>query len=372
MSNAQYHSPSKFGPFDVYEQLGIGGMATVHRAIERESGRVVALKRILPQFESDKACRQEFQREAEIGRALKHRNVIEFYQSGQIDRVCYISMEWVQGTSLRTILESKATLQAMPVAAALWVLREILNALDYAMNGLDAQGEAFQIVHRDLSPANIIITDDGEVKLIDFGVAKSLTGKYATDSGLIKGRFGYMSPEVLRGKKVELRSDLYSIGVIAWELLTNTRLFSGSLTQRLVDCESRNIELPSSLNSAVPEGIDDLVKIALSDDPNSRWPSATAMLVILNSVIDRRAYQVSKDAIVSWMRAPNDNVADVIDAAPPTQPDIAYLPTLAAQGVRTKQSFTKQSFPKHLKTVLDPIFDAAERHRLTDKKSGNG
>ncbi len=342
-------------------------MATVHRAIERESGRVVALKRILPQFESDKSCRQEFQREAEIGRALKHQNVIEFYQSGQIDRVCYISMEWVQGTSLRTILKSEAAIHAMPVSAALWILREILNALDYAMNGLDSQSNAFQIVHRDLSPSNIIITNDGEVKLIDFGVAKSLTGKYATDSGLIKGRFGYMSPEVLRGDNVELRSDLYSLGVIAWELLTNTRLFSGSLTQRLVDCKSRNIEPPSSLNSAVPKDIDDLVKTALSDDPNSRWPSAATMLVVLNSVIDRRAYLVNKESIASWMRAPKDNVAEVLDAAPPTQPDIAYLPTLAAQSARTKQSF-----PEHLKTVLDPVFDAAERHRLMDKKSGNG
>ncbi len=196
-------------------------MATVHRAVHRESGEHVALKRLLPQLAKDAMLIKQFRREAEIARSLAHPNMACVHEFGEVDGVHYLTMEEIDGPSVLDLLRrANESDSPAPIGVSLWILREILCALDYAMCGLAEDGEPFNIVHRDLSPSNIIVNRRGEVKIIDFGVAKSLRGRYATNSGRIKGKLGYMSPEALAGREIDSRSDLYSLAVLAWELLT--------------------------------------------------------------------------------------------------------------------------------------------------------
>lgn len=364
--NQGHKSPVVFGPFYLYEALGYGGMATVVRAVERESGRVVALKRLLPQFASDREYKKQFHREGEIARALQHPNIIEVYACGEIDGISYMSMEWIEGISLRTILDRLPADQMLPLTASLWILGEVLKALDHAVCGLDAMERPFKVIHRDLSPSNIIVTREGDVKLIDFGIAKSLIGKFSTESGLIKGKLDYMSPEMLCGEKVEFLSDIYSLGVVAWELFTNDKLFRGSVTYRIATRDDNWDLLPSSVNPDIPKEIDELVGVALARKPSERWPSAAAMMRVLNLLIHRHSYLVDQKTLASVIQPTISGQTE--RRAPKTLPDIGSLPTLSASSQIDGKR--RKAFLKHVTTSLDPVFDAAERHRLS-KKNGS-
>ncbi len=293
-----------FGPFRLERRLGTGGMATVHSAVHRATGQRVALKRLLPQLAHDTALVRQFRREAEIAKALAHPNMAAVYEFGAVDGIHYLTMEEIDGLSVLDLLRrANQDSQPAPIGVSLWVLREILCALDYAMTGLDENGEPFSIVHRDLSPSNIIITHQGGVKIIDFGVAKGLLGRYATNSGRIKGKLGYMSPEALAGREIDSRSDLYSLAVLGWELLTAQRLFRGTEQQQLSLRASKHERTPPSAhNPWVPAALDKLLAVALSENPTDRHGSARAMLGALEPLLMAEGKGASAYALRTWMR----------------------------------------------------------------------
>jgi serine/threonine protein kinase len=376
MSNSgQSDPPTEFGPYTVHERLGVGGMAFVHRAVHRETGKVVALKRLLPQLAGDVALMRQFLRESEIAKAIAHPNIVGVHAYGEVGGERFLAMEYVRGQSILQLLRrANEDEQPAPVGVTVWILREILAALDYAMTGLDDDGQPFNIVHRDLSPSNIVLTPEGVVKLIDFGVAKSLVGRYATNSGRIKGKLGYMPPEVLAGRKVDQRSDLFSTAIVVWELLTAQRLFRGNEQEQLMS-RARNHERtpPSSINRWVPKQLDRLLGIALEEDPEDRWASAGAMLDALQPILDSQGAGSSKQSVAQWCRQLRIAEGVFPDTSTNHTSPLAHLPPKAglpkAAAPKVVMPTTQHNIPgvrrfvDGMHTVIDADFDASERHR---------
>src|SRR5689334_11943915 len=266
----------------------MGGMARVDRAeLAGIEGfhRPVALKRMLPHVASNEDMVKAFVREARLASHLRHANVAQTYELGKVDDIYFIAMELITGPTLRHILKHCAqTTGPMPVQIALNILNQICDALDYAHNLCDETGQPLGIIHRDVSPSNIILDEAGVAKLIDFGIAKASAAGMQTMSGAIKGKFGYMAPEYLLGS-IDARADLFAVGVIAHELLTNRPLFSvADDMETLRRVRTMPLQPPSHKNPNVPAEIDDIVMTALSRDPDGRWQHATALRTALTTL----------------------------------------------------------------------------------------
>ncbi|HLL20677.1 MAG TPA: serine/threonine-protein kinase, partial [Kofleriaceae bacterium] len=298
-------APEAFGPYLIYEELGAGGMAQVHRAevigIEGFK-RSVALKRMLRHLAEHRDMVAAFVREARLASYMRHRNIAQTYELGKVGDVYFIAMELIDGRTLRDVLRHCGqTTGPMPVPIALNILNQICDALDYAHNLTDESGQPLGIIHRDVSPSNIIVAESGCVKLIDFGIAKGSAEGIQTMSGTIKGKYGYMAPEYLRGS-LDARADLFALGVIAHELLTNRPLFTGAddmeTLNRLVKME---IQPPSRWNRQVPHDIDDVVMTALERDPEKRWQHATALRSALTTLTKRHGLVAQDAQVIEWI-----------------------------------------------------------------------
>ncbi|MCW5807363.1 MAG: serine/threonine protein kinase, partial [Deltaproteobacteria bacterium] len=298
----------RFGPYTVHECLGAGGMAAVHRAtIDIGAGvtREVALKRLLPQLADDKKLVEDFIREAKIAAQLRHPNIVRIVELGHTAGRYFIAMELVRGRSLLQLLKlanARHQRTAPSIGVILALVAELCDALDYASNATDVDGTPLHIVHRDLSPSNLIVTDDGHVKIIDFGVAKAVSGRFMTNTGMIKGKLGYMAIEVLSGKPVDRRTDIFSLGVVVWELITGRRLFTGPNEIETIKAVRRGAtRAPSELNPACLPELDDLVMRALAPEPTARWSGALEMGRAVAAV--RRAHHGGPREVIAWKRA---------------------------------------------------------------------
>jgi serine/threonine protein kinase len=293
-----------FGPYLVYEQLGVGGMAQVHRAIATTSEfqRPVALKRMLSHIAGSEDMVKSFVREARLASYLRHENVAQTYDLGKVGEIYFIVMELITGRNLREVLRHLgATTGPMPVPIALNILNQICDALDYAHNLCDETGQPLGIIHRDVSPSNVIVSEGGVVKLIDFGIAKASAAGMQTMSGTLKGKFGYMAPEYIAGR-IDARADLFALGVIAHELLTNRPLFSGrDDIDTLTRVRDMRIEPPSKKNPQVPPEIDDVVMTALARDPDRRWQHATALRSALTTLTRRLGLIATNTQVIQWL-----------------------------------------------------------------------
>jgi len=328
----------QFGPYLVYERLGMGGMATVHRAETTGIAgfrRPVALKRMLPHVAANEDLVRSFVREARLASHLRHANVAQTYDLGKVDDIYFIAMELVVGRTLRDILRLCAkTSTRIPIPISLNILTQVCDALDYAHNLTDESGEPLGIVHRDVSPSNVIVSEGGVVKLIDFGIAKASAAGMQTMSGTIKGKFGYMAPEYLAGK-IDSRADLFAVGIIAHELLTGRPLFQGrDDMDTLYRVKQMQIDPPRVLNPSVPEEIDSIVMTALERDPEARWQRAAAMRVALTTEMKRLGMTVLDQQVAQWSEALfQDSLGDVSTPAPtrvlgtsPSIPSQSYSP----------------------------------------------
>jgi serine/threonine protein kinase len=298
-------APKAFGPYLVYEEIGMGGMAAVHRAEQigiEGFRREVALKRMLDHVAGNDDMVKSFVREARLASYMRHRNVAQTYELGKVGDIYFIAMELITGFTLREVLKHCGqTTGPMPVPIALNILNQICDALDYAHNLCDESGQRLGIIHRDVSPSNIIVAEGGCVKLIDFGIAKASAAGMQTMSGTIKGKFGYMAPEYIGGS-IDARADLFAVGVIAHELLTNRPLFSGpedmETLQRVLHME---IKPPSRSNPNVPVEIDEIVMTALERDPERRWQHATALRNALTTLTKRLGLVVQDQQVIDWL-----------------------------------------------------------------------
>ena len=294
-----------FGDYVVYEQLGVGGMATVHRAEQRGIAgfsKQVALKRMLPSAASNASLVRSFIREAQLASHMRHGNVAQTYDLGKVGDVYFIAMELVTGRNLREILKHCASVAGnMPLPIAMNIVNQIADALDYAHNLCDESGAPLGIIHRDVSPSNIIVGEGGTVKLIDFGIAKAKGQGQTTLAGTIKGKFSYLAPEALFGH-VDARSDLFALGVIAYELLTNRPLFQGKDDMdTLTRVKDMPIPPPSRHNPQVPAEIDNIIMTALERDAEKRWQRATAMRQALTTETKRVSLIAHNQEVIDWI-----------------------------------------------------------------------
>ncbi len=302
--------PQPFGAYDLLERINVGGMAEVFRAVHRQSRRTVAIKRILPSIAEDEEFISMFRDEATIASQLDHPNIAKIFDIGRVDASYYIALEFVSGRDMRTIIDSAERRNAsIPLDFTLHVMMSLCRGLDYAHRRKDASGIPLGLVHRDVSPQNILVSYDGDVKLIDFGIAKA-AGKLArTQVGSIKGKFGYMSPEQVRGLPVDQRTDIFAVGICFWEFLTKQRLFHGDNEIVVMDrIRNADVDPPSRIVPGLAPELDQMVMRALAKDADERYTSASDFHADLSAYAHTVGMVVQRDLAADYMRRtfPND------------------------------------------------------------------
>ncbi len=272
--------PTAFGKYLLLERINVGGMAEVFKA--KTFGvhgyqRIMALKRILPNIMEDEDFIRMFIDEARIASHLEHGNVVRILELGQHGESLYIAMEFVQGRDLRQLVNTcrKRGIEIPPGLVA-YIIMEAAKGLDYAHRRTDLVGNPLHIIHRDVSPQNLLLSWDGDVKVCDFGIAKAQNRAHQTQAGVLKGKFAYMSPEQVRGKAIDHRSDIFGLGTIAHEMISGRRLFLGesdfSTLERVRKAQAPRLDLE---RDDVERDFSDAILTALARDPNKRFAWAS-------------------------------------------------------------------------------------------------
>lgn len=294
-----------FGKYELLRKIASGGMGQVFLARERSAvERLVVLKLILPHLAEDEEFLSMFLEEARLVARLQHSNLVTILDLLEVEGRHCLAMEYVQGDDVRR-LDKQARLKGrlLPPGLVLRIISEAAAGLDYAHKARDAQGQPLKLVHRDVSPQNILVGFDGAVKIIDFGVAKAAGSGHHTATGVLKGKYPYMSPEQASGHAVDGRSDQFALGVVMWELLTGKRLFkseSDMMTLRLVkDCQ---VPPPSQINPKLPPGLDEVVLRALAPTPDKRYPDCSALRLALEDYIIQLRMSASTAHLSAFLR----------------------------------------------------------------------
>ncbi|MBK9753811.1 MAG: protein kinase [Nannocystis sp.] len=298
---------TQFGPYKLIERISVGGMAEVYKATEHGVEgfeRTVAVKRILPHIAEDDEFITMFKDEAKIAGQLQHGNIAQIYNLGQQGDSFYIALEYVAGKDLRNIFtRCQQQGRAMPIAQACFIVMKVGEGLDYAHNKRDKHGRHLNIVHRDVSPPNVLVSYEGEVKLIDFGVAKAAGRVSRTQAGILKGKFGYMSPEQVRGMPLDRRSDVFSLGVVLFETLVGQRLFQGDTDFATLEMvRTVDVPAPSSKNPEIPKDLEAIIMKALSGEPETRYQTAMELHDDLQAFMFQHGMFYSRKDLAAWMR----------------------------------------------------------------------
>ncbi|MCK6597566.1 MAG: protein kinase [Bdellovibrionaceae bacterium] len=282
----------RFGKYVLLEKLASGGMAEVY--LSKHTGAIgvskfVAIKRILPQYSDNEEFIEMFKEEAKIAVNLNHSNVVHIHEFGVERNQFFLVMEYVEGRNLRQIInELKKLANSFQIDQVIYIIKEVAAGLDHAHRCLDGTtGKPLNITHRDMSPQNIMISFEGEVKIIDFGIAKAENQLESTKAGTLKGKFGYMSPEQADGQVIDLRTDVFSLGIVFWELLAKDRLFSGT-SEAAILRKIRESNIPSlrKIDPAIHPDLEKIVNKALAKDKNLRYQTAAALHRDLNRFLN--------------------------------------------------------------------------------------
>jgi len=269
--------PQRFGKYILLRRIALGGMAEIFKAkVAGAEGfeKDLVIKRILPHYSEDESFIQMFIDEARITAKLQHQNIVQIFDFDVVDGSYYIAMEYIEGKDLKDVLEEAIKQKdSLSVAQCVWIAIEISKGLHYAHTKED-KGAPLNIVHRDVTPSNVMVSYRGDVKLMDFGIAKATQRSTKTQAGAVKGKVAYMSPEQARGKTLDGRSDLFALGVMVWEMLTGRRLFlAESDFETLNNVLKMEAPPPSQLNPEVPADLDPIILKCLAKDPNARYAS---------------------------------------------------------------------------------------------------
>ena len=279
-SNMSETLPQTYGKYVLLRRIAMGGMAEIFRAKSLGAEgfeKIIVIKRILPHYTEDQNFVRMFIDEARIASKLQHSNIVQIYDFDQEDDRYYIAMEYVEGCDLKDVY-TRGVKAGQPLSPpqVVWIMMEASKGLHYA-HVKEYDGEPLNIVHRDVSPHNLMVSFSGEIKLMDFGIAKATQRSTKTIAGTVKGKCAYMSPEQARGKPLDGRSDLFALGIMAWEMLTQKRLFlAESDFETLSNVLKQEVPRPSSINPDVPKALDDIVLKALAKDREQRHASVEA------------------------------------------------------------------------------------------------
>jgi serine/threonine-protein kinase len=359
--------PTRFGKYTLLRKLAVGGMAELFLALQKSVAgfeKLLVIKRILPAMNQDRGFIEMLLHEARIAATLTHANIVQIFDVGQVDGTYYIAMEHVHGEDLRGIVRQmrKKGVIEFPLEHAIEIMLGVTAGLSYAHEKRDLDGSPLNIVHRDISPQNVVVTFSGDVKIVDFGIAKSDT-KMAmeTQSGKLKGKVPYMSPEQARGEPLDARSDVFAVGVMLFELTTGRRLFKGQSefeTLKLI-CE-REYPRPSQVHPGYPPELEGIVMKALSKDKTTRYQSARELQSALEDYVRRERIPVSNVALTQYMQSlfeekllaqkeqilQGKQLADIIDLQQP-------LETTLNDGDGVRLSSSVLSAPSAARTVTE-------------------
>ena len=275
-------APTAFGRYTLLERLATGGMAEVFRAkITSSHGfeKIVVIKRILPHLAEDAAFVAMFIDEAKLTAQLTHPKIVQILDFGEVRGQYFTALEYIDGFDALGLLRVAAQKRIhVPRALAIFIVSEVLEALDYAHNARDMDGKPMQIVHRDISPSNIFLSKRGDVKLGDFGIAHTQRRESKTQAGTLKGKYGYMSPEQVVGKPIDARSDLFAVGVVLAELLTGRRLFTAAADLDVL-LKVRDVKLDrlDKYGADLPRSLDRIVRKSLMKSPRERYQTAVEL-----------------------------------------------------------------------------------------------
>ncbi len=282
-------APLKYGKYWLTDRIAVGGMAELYRGkISGEEGfeKAVAVKKILPHLSAEQEAVSYFIDEARLAALLQHPNVVQIYDFGRLEDTYFIAMEYLFGKDLRTVLQS-AEQRGMPLSLEnlLYIASGVCSGLDYAHKMKDLQGQLLNIIHRDVSPQNIFLTYDGQVKIIDFGIAKAASRITNTRSGVIKGKVAYMSPEQAEGHEVDHRSDIFSVGILLYEMVTGRFMYEGDAMEMLSQAREARFTRAERVVRDIPECLVVVLDMALAKHPDDRYDSCGDMLSDLEDCI---------------------------------------------------------------------------------------
>ena len=329
-ARAVWRGRGQIGRYQLGPILGVGGMAEVFKATDSSADgdrRTVVVKRILPTHSHDTEFVRLFMAEAKILSLCHHPNVVQAYDFGESGGVPFLVLEYVDGPSVSSALGTlRSSGRKMPMEVAAHFAHEVCQALDYVHTLKGEDGEPLKIIHRDVTPSNIILTNDGGIKLLDFGIAKYRTSDVPPSDGLIKGKVAYLAPEALEGRAIDSRVDLFSLGVVLHEMLTLTRLFQSdsqiAASQKIL---ALPMAPPSKTRPSVPHDLDAIVMKALERDPANRYQTAREMANDLQWFVSDSG--LKKDRLRAFVRglhtlsppavSPREVTVTVVDEAPP-------------------------------------------------------
>jgi serine/threonine protein kinase len=281
-----------------------GGMAEVYRGRTRdpkEAERILAIKCMRPSLAREPRFVEMFIREGKLAVLLDHESIVKTFEIGKIEGRYFIAMEYIGGKDLTQVLRRcQETNQRIPVPHACYIAEWMLTGLHYAHTRIDAEGRPLNIVNRDVSPSNVRLSYDGQVKLLDFGIAQAMV-KFTSEIGVLKGKFSYMSPEQIRGMPVDARTDIFSAGIILHEMLTTEKLFRGDTEFALMErVRKAEVPPPSKFNRRVPAELDRIVLKALARDVQDRYQTAQDFADDLGALI--AGYRFNPDEIKELLR----------------------------------------------------------------------
>jgi eukaryotic-like serine/threonine-protein kinase len=361
------NDPVAFGPYYLLGLIARGGMAEVYRArpqtAQKGEGKLFAVKVMRPQLAREARFVDMFNREGKLAMLLKNRCIVETVSIGEIDGRHYIAMEYIGGRDLTQVLRRcQETQQRIPVPHAVYIAARIAEGLHFAHNLVGPDGRPLNIVNRDVSPSNVRLSYDGDVKLLDFGIAQALM-KFTSEIGVLKGKFSYMSPEQIRGMPLDARTDVFSAGIILHEMLTTEKLFRGDTEFALMEkVRKAEVPPPSGFNRRVTPELDAISLKALARDVADRYQTAAQLAADLDALIAgyrfdpkelrqfvrqlfRKEYAIEQEETLQALEAePGSGMAGYIQRISsgqietPTEPRIEMMGNMAEPSSVTGQS----------------------------------
>jgi eukaryotic-like serine/threonine-protein kinase len=371
-------TPKQIGKYQILDRVAVGGMAELFKAqLIGQLGfeKLVAIKKILPHLAGDQSFVEMFIDEARITAQLDHRNIVSVFELGTDADTPYIAMQYVDGLDVLALLRecARAQIRLPPELAAL-IARDVLDALDYAHNAYDVHGRPLSIVHRDISPGNVLLSWRGDVKLTDFGIARAAERRHKTEAGTLKGKYGYMSPEQVSGGDVDARSDLFSIGILLAEMVMARRLFTSTNDlDILLMVRDARLDRLHKYAQEFPAELRVLTVRALQRRPEDRWQSAGQFRDALDEWIRRTTRVGARDLAMHIGRVINSPTADLEGHAGTRQEAAALEGPSGLSGPMTRMSMAaaeieaQQARAEFIsgESVPDPTLDMGSSGTMT-------
>ncbi|MEM6956213.1 MAG: protein kinase [Myxococcota bacterium] len=326
--SAELPARGRFAGYDILGRLAIGGMAEILLARAPGEPRPVVLKKILTTYDRDDEFVQMFLDEARVGMQLNHPNIARFTGAGEEERQYFIAMEWVNGVTLGRLVRRAVPEGGLDPVVICTIVRDIADALHYAHTSRDERDALMGLIHRDVSPHNIMIGYNGDVKLLDFGIAKAMGAAHTTNPGVVKGKFAYMSPEQCEGETIDFRTDIFALGVVLYEALVGKTLYRRGSDRETVEAITREAlpdlakDWPVERGKA-PRELIAIINAALAKDRAERFPTAAAMRDVLTLFLDGRGGAASPARIASVVQT---HFASELESGPAVEAPLSAAP----------------------------------------------